>query len=306
MQKCAGYFIFEKIILKERWLINNTNLIPIGKFSAITGIEQHTLRHYDSLGLLLPVKRTGNKYRYYEPRQIYKLNYIRFLVEMKVPLSTIKELDENRTPERVLDLLDEHQAELLNLLNDITAKFSINQTYRNNIRCGLNAVDGEIKLEKLPATRLILGEQAAQKNEETYFKDLILFCESAQENRVNLRSPIGGFYNDMDAFTNMPGRPDKFFTVDNNGSRVCPAGQYLVGYKCGYYGEYGDLPEKMITFAKKNNLIFNGPVYVIYLLNEVSTKNDEGYVSRVMVEVSEAPSSKKAKGEKAKAKKPQI
>jgi effector-binding domain-containing protein len=61
------------------------------------------------------------------------------------------------------------------------------------------------------------------------------------------------------------------------------AGQYLVGYSRGDYGNFGDLPQKMATYAEEQALCLEGPVYVEYLLNEIYIKEPEKLLSRISV-----------------------
>ena len=77
--------------------------------------------------------------------------------------------------------------------------------------------------------------------------------------------------------------------TENNfgGADKKAAGLYLVGYTRGYYGETNDLPARMRDFAKKNGLIFNGPVYNIYLFDEMSVADPKQYLLQVSASVKE-------------------
>ena len=50
----------------------NKHLMPLSKFSAITGIRADKLRYWDKTGKLEPVKRTECGYRYYSQDQVGK------------------------------------------------------------------------------------------------------------------------------------------------------------------------------------------------------------------------------------------
>jgi hypothetical protein len=84
-----------------------------------------------------------------------------------------------------------------------------------------------------------------------------------------------------------PGQPDKFFSLDPLGNCTSGSGKYLVGYTHGYYGEFGRLPQKMEAYAKEHDLICDGPVYTLYLLDEVSVIENDKYLSRLSVRVCE-------------------
>ncbi len=64
--------------------------MPIGRFADVTGLSIGALRHYATLGLLLPSSvdaTTG--YRYYEPAQIDTGRLIATLRELDVPLASV-------------------------------------------------------------------------------------------------------------------------------------------------------------------------------------------------------------------------
>jgi DNA-binding transcriptional MerR regulator len=67
------------------------NLVPIGRFSQLTGLSVRALRLYDAEGLLQPNTvdaETG--YRYYDLKQIPTAERIRSLREVDMPLDDIR------------------------------------------------------------------------------------------------------------------------------------------------------------------------------------------------------------------------
>jgi len=63
------------------------SLLPIGRFSRLTGLTVKALRHYDEVGLLRPAAvdpETG--YRQYAPRQLVRAEAIRQLRRLELPL----------------------------------------------------------------------------------------------------------------------------------------------------------------------------------------------------------------------------
>jgi effector-binding domain-containing protein len=71
------------------------------------------------------------------------------------------------------------------------------------------------------------------------------------------------------------------------GNYIHPRGKYLIGYKKGYYGENGDLPQRMVAYAEEHELVIKGPVCTVYLLDEVSMIDPDQYVARISVAVSD-------------------
>jgi len=81
--------------------------LKIGEFSQLMQVTVKTLRHYETLGLLLPDEVddwTG--YRYYRIEQMQRLNDIRRLKDLGFSLDEIKELYEDDSHKPSLELLD--------------------------------------------------------------------------------------------------------------------------------------------------------------------------------------------------------
>jgi hypothetical protein len=129
-----------------------------------------------------------------------------------------------------------------------------------------------------PPTNFIEGEG--------FFRPFLDFCEHAESLRINLNYPIGGLHKNMQSFSHSPGEPDYFFSMDPTGNKHREAGNYLIGFAVGHYGQFGDLAERMRVFAKKNNLAFSGPVYTLYLHDETCVIEPDQYLSQVCVAVS--------------------
>jgi DNA-binding transcriptional MerR regulator len=90
--------------------LEQTQLMPIGRFSRLTGLTVKALRHYDELGLLRPASvdpDTG--YRSYVASQVPLAEAIRTLRRLEVPLDDISALLVANDPAEVRRLLVDHQ-----------------------------------------------------------------------------------------------------------------------------------------------------------------------------------------------------
>jgi effector-binding domain-containing protein len=89
-------------------------LFKIGDFSRLSFVTIKTLRYYDEIGLLKPVrvdKFTG--YRYYAPEQLTQLNYIMALKDLGLSLDEIAVfVKDNLTPVQLRDIFILKKAEL--------------------------------------------------------------------------------------------------------------------------------------------------------------------------------------------------
>lgn len=95
-------------------------MFKIGDFSKLSFVTVKTLRYYDEIGLLKPVKVdrfTG--YRYYSAEQLPRLNYIAALKKMGLSLEEITVLINNDlSPTQVRDIFILKKAELQQRVNE--------------------------------------------------------------------------------------------------------------------------------------------------------------------------------------------
>lgn len=91
--------------------------VAIGVAARLSGISPKMLRHYESLGLLGEVHRTGSNYRQYGPADVHTLRFIRRARDMGFNLEAIAELvglwhDRQRSSAQVKQIAQRHHADL--------------------------------------------------------------------------------------------------------------------------------------------------------------------------------------------------
>ncbi|MDR3085391.1 MAG: MerR family DNA-binding transcriptional regulator [Christensenellaceae bacterium] len=262
-------------------------LLSIREFSKLSGIESTTLRYWDDIGLFSPVRRDPeNNYRYYAPSQIIGVNFITVLSSLSIPLKTINGVEEERTPAGIMDLIENQENALDMEMKRLRETYSVIHTRRDLIKIGLSVKEGDIFLKKVEDRPLLFGPPNVFEAGESFYGPFMRFCRQAKDLRINLNYPIGGWHADIESFSKAPGEPECFFSVDPTGNKKREAGEYLVGYFRGYYGELDGVPEKMSAYAREQGLNFAGPVYTIYLLDEVCVKDPSQYLVQICVAVS--------------------
>ena len=122
----------------------------IGELEQKSGASRHTLRYYESIGLL-SVQRQGNNYREYSPRSLSDLTFIQQAQGMGFALGEIREILQAQREQQ----LDCAQGALLvgKKLAQIEAKISSLQAMRKFLR------SEKARLEQSAAAQL---RQAAQ------------------------------------------------------------------------------------------------------------------------------------------------
>ncbi|MCL2110159.1 MerR family DNA-binding transcriptional regulator [Microgenomates group bacterium] len=260
--------------------------LTIKEFSELSGIKASTLRYWDEIGLFSPSTRDAeNDYRYYSPEQIIAVNFFTVLSSLNIPLKEIKGVDANRNPESIMKLV-EHQEKILDAeMRRLQECHSIIHTRREMINAGMKAAEDEISVVKMNESSFALGPLNEYKQDGSFFEPFINFCNKADDLNVNLSFPICGYCANMESFLENPGLPEHFISLDPRGKCKKEAGEYLVGFRRGYYGQFGDLPQKMMRYAEKNNLVPVGPVYEEYLLDETCVKDSTQYLVQASVAV---------------------
>lgn len=94
-------------------MLHKMQLMPIGRFSRLTGVGVKALRHYDEVGLLTPAAiddETG--YRFYSVDQVDRAEAIRLLRRLDMPLEEIRSALAAEDPAELRAALVSHQRQM--------------------------------------------------------------------------------------------------------------------------------------------------------------------------------------------------
>lgn len=86
--------------------MSRENLVSIQSVVETTGLTSRTLRHYDDIGLLKPIKPGNGGMRYYGQSELEKLQAILIMRELGLPLGEIQKSLEN--PALTAEVLENH------------------------------------------------------------------------------------------------------------------------------------------------------------------------------------------------------
>ena len=264
--------------------MKDSDLLSISKFSEITGIKQSVLRHYDEVGLFKPIKRDENGYRYYSAPQTISVNLITVMHNANIPIKIIKEFIRHREPEQILNLFHKQELELNRELLRLQQAYAIIHTYCGMIDAGLHANEHVISIRMMDATPIELGP--INDFSSGYFYDSFFnFLKLMDDKNISSAYPVGGLYSDINTFIRSSSQPDRYFSHVPTGRDIKEAGEYVVGYARGYYGHLGDLPERIQQYVQEHDYNFAGPVYEMYLFDEVVVENPNQYLIQVSIPV---------------------
>ena len=267
------------------------NFLTVHEFSILSDICPSTLRFWDKEGIFSPAFRGADKrYRYYSPEQIVTVKFINMLSDLKVPLKTIRELVGDRDPQKIRELIMQREKFLNAEFQRLQECFSVMQTRLELIDNGLKAEEKKL-IDKISIIRkeesfYVPGPKNKWESDDGLFKPFMNFCEQAKAKRINLSFPVGGMYESWDSFSKAPEKPNCFYSLDPNGTHSCEAGDYLVGFSRGNYSRFKYLLKRMGDYIKENNISVTGPVFTVYLYDEISNDDASEYLSQVYIAVS--------------------
>ena len=272
-----------KRLQKKEWL-------TIREFSALVDISASKLRYYDRRGIFCPAAHGDGRMRrvrYYSPIQVTSVKIIRVLSEIGVSLEEIAELAKERTPGKIMKLLARNKRTISYEISYLNAVYSIISIYHDMIIEGINADEGDIAVCEMPEMTIMLGDPTDFAEGEGFIREFQSFCAKPRSPRLNLSFPVGGYFDSIEDFNEHPSEPSRFFSLDPGGREQKEKGLYLVAYTRGYYGQVNDLPQRMVKYAKEHKIVFDGPVYNLYLFNEISTMEPGQYLLQVSSAIKE-------------------
>lgn len=157
--------------------------------------------------------------------------------------------------------------------------------YHDLIIEGISADENEISVCEMEEISIMLGEPTDFTRGEGYYNELLRFCKAPRSPKANPSFPVGGYFDNIETFTEHPSKPDRFYSLDPDGRQCREKGLYLVGHTRGYHSESNELLERMVEYAKQNKIAFDGPVYSIYLFDEICMLDTSQYLLQVAASI---------------------
>ena len=186
--------------MKHKYLrglrMTDKGLMSISDFAKFSRTTRDTLLYYDKIGLLSPVSRGGNNYRFYSNKQLAVVNVIRTLQNLGMTLEEIKQTNERRTP----GLADENFTRQINKIDGKIEEWirarKLLVTLRGSIQSVLNVDTEKITIRSLPAEPIVLGGLNEYKQDETDYDALLHFYHEigVKYPGIDLNYPVWGIF----------------------------------------------------------------------------------------------------------------
>jgi effector-binding domain-containing protein len=135
-------------------------LLTIGEMARLFHMNIRTLRYYDELGILKPeyVNQDTN-YRYYSTNQFERLNTIKYLRALDVPLERISNFFEQKDVDTILSIFMEQHESVLKKQKELAQIEKKIANRMEQIKTALSASFGEIEIKHIPQREIVLLEK---------------------------------------------------------------------------------------------------------------------------------------------------
>ena len=272
-----------------------TGLFSISEFAKFSRLTRDTLLYYDRIGLLSPMSRGDNQYRYYSGYQLAVVNVIRTLQQLGMTLEEIRELKDRRTPELADEVLGYQIEKIDGKIEEWVRARKLLLTYRKVIQSVRGLDEDSISIKFLPAEAIVLGDLNDFSRGRTFFDALLSFYHdiSIKYPELDMNYPVWGMFSGERVKRGDWDGADRYYYYNPEGHDKRPAALYAIGYTRGGYTENKELFRRLTRYIDDNNFEICGNVYEEYPLSEVCIADDGDYLIRLMITVREKGSATK-------------
>ena len=260
-----------------------------GEFAKLWGVKKQTLFHYDDIGIFQPAKRDSNGYRYYTYQQFEVFAVISVLKEMGMSLNEIKIYLDNRTPEGLIELFED---QVIKVNREIDYLKRIQQVMKTKIELTKKATlidHTKIEITEYQEDYLILSNKLDISDDLKFFNALVEFLKDDELGHATLYS-IGTMISKENLLNQEYTKYTYFYSPITNKTQarmlfLKPRGKYVVGYHKGSYEQIHKTYELLLNFIEEKQLKIIGYAYEELLLDEISVKGYENYMTQIMIHV---------------------
>lgn len=266
------------------------NYIKIGELSKLFHIGVDSIRYYEKIGLLHPIRK--NSYRYYSMEDIENMNTIRELLSLGFSTEEILKFEQEKSVGHVLEMLE-------NELTVIDKSIENLKRTRSSLRDRVHSIRKDLKRDN--------SEEVSVKNflkrpclmiSGKDIPDAVIDVKVAEAIDVNGLKPatIGA----CDCYTLFTDRLDETgdFVAKNvflfseelpyNPNFYLPAGKYLSLCFNGPFSKCPALYPKFLTYAEKNHYKIVGDLLEFCHIDGFETNDVSEYLTELQVQVEEA------------------
>lgn len=268
------------------------HVFKTAEFAALCGVKKDTLLHYDHIGLLKPQWVGENGYRYYSARQLPVYDLIAALRRLGTPLGEIRDYLSRRSPQALLELLDEKRQALAQERQRLDRMERLLEDARGKAQQAAQVRPGQIQLEQCPevwcAVVAAPDFAGAGFQEAVYLLHVRQLLTWAREQGSPSQAP--GDILCRESMERGEFLEDYYYCVVPPGTtgwevRIRPAGTYAVLYHQGSYVSEYDACRRLWEWVHQQGYVVDGDLYEEDLINDFATEDAQSYMLKLSIKV---------------------
>jgi len=234
----------------------------IGELAKLYHLNADTLRYYEEQGMVTPV-RAQNGYRLYSPQDVWRLNVIRDLRQLGIPLDAIGEHLKKHSALSTLQLLEAEEELLEKQLHTLEEMADSVRRRKAALLSALNAPVGQIEIKTLAPRPCLRINKGYRTDEEMDVLIQQLMSMDSQSMYLLGNDEIGSFVSLPAAFEGTYREYDGVFALHERGTHTIPGGQYLCTCYRGDCAQNSAYIPLLLRCAAENGLYPEGPLLEI-------------------------------------------
>ena len=271
-------------------MAQNQKLFRIGDLARLFHIGVDSIRYYEKVGLLHPVRGEENNYRLYTLDDVRTMNTIRELLELGFHTDEILRFEKDRNLHHVADMLKKESDVIDREMAELKAK-------KKNIQARLRSIREDLGLDCSGTIHLLtLPERACLKIADSDMPDNMINLELARftihlPEKVSTICACDCYTLDISS-TNAEGNDYRtknvfFYSpyMDFPCNFALPAGQYLSVCYRGSFEKTRTFVPKLLSFAKENGLVPAGDPSEFCHIDRYETSCQEEYLTEIQLPV---------------------
>lgn len=271
----------------------NIKYFTTGEFAKICKVNKQTLIYYDQIGLLSPIFKDDNGYRYYSIAQYDLFSVIELLKTLGMSLKGIQNYLAEQSPNAFLTLMRQQQQIVAQKRKELELIEGMIKVKIGSLEEAANIDFNEITIERYPEATFYLSRNIENVTEEQFVQAVADFIDELDRSQLDTGHPIGGMtrreqvlagnytnYSHLYMEQPLPRAGHPYFKAI--------AGDCLVGYHTGTTETLPKTYERLFKVMGEQGYKLGQYVYEEYIYDAIVKKRDEDYVTKIMLEIENA------------------
>lgn len=269
---------------------NTVKYFSTGEFAKLCKVNKQTLFYYDQIGLLSPILKRDNGYRYYSIRQLELFNIIDLLKDLGMSLKDIQHYMENKSPESFLALIHQQKEEIVKKRQEIEMNERIIDTKITLLEEAAQTDFDKITLEHLPDATLYLSRNIEGIGDEEFVAVVSDFIDELYVSKLDTGYPIGGMTKRENVLNGEYTNYSYLYMEQPHPKKGYPyfqavQGDFLIAYHVGEEKTIHKTYERLFTEMEHLQLTLGNYVFEEYVYDAIVKNREEHYVTKIMMHV---------------------